>query len=265
MVTLCLLGVGADSQWKSELRAAREALEQGRFAESETHARAALSSIEQSYPSDSPEVAHCLNDLASASAALGKSVEAEKLYRDALRIWQKNSMDEAARARVESNLSAILLDAARYPEAEALALDAVEIDERIFGADHPETAASLNKLGAVYNAEGHYRQAETVLLRAARIREKTLGPRNPNTAMTLAALSQTYWHMGKNARAIELLQDALHSTEQACPVEHPRVALMLNNLSSLYSSQHKYKEAERCAQHAIAIWEKATRFSRCLF
>ena len=62
---------------------------------------------------------------------------------------------------------------------------AVELKETVLGPEHPDLAASLTNLGAVYVAEGRYADAEAALARALAIQSKTLGAEHPLTAGTM--------------------------------------------------------------------------------
>ena len=51
----------------------------------------------------------------------------------------------------------------------------------MLGADHPETATSLNKLAGLYRAQGRYVEAAPMVMGAVEIMERVLGAEHPNT------------------------------------------------------------------------------------
>ena len=51
----------------------------------------------------------------------------------------------------------------------------------MLGPEQPDTAASLNNLAALYQAQGSYAQAEPLYKRALAIVEKVLGPEHLTT------------------------------------------------------------------------------------
>ncbi len=57
----------------------------------------------------------------------------------------------------------------RYRDAEELLLRSLESKEKLAGPKHPDLAATLTNLGAVYRAEARYPEAEAVLERALAI------------------------------------------------------------------------------------------------
>ncbi len=68
----------------------------------------------------------------------------------------------------------------KLSEAARVGRQAVEMAESTFGADHPNTAASLNNLAAVYHMQGKYSEAEDLYRRALSIDLKVLGKDHPS-------------------------------------------------------------------------------------
>ena len=55
------------------------------------------------------------------------------------------------------------------------------IRRRVLGADHPETATSLNNLAGLYRAQGLYVEAAPMVMEAVEIMERLLGAEHSNT------------------------------------------------------------------------------------
>jgi len=51
----------------------------------------------------------------------------------------------------------------------------LSIDERNYGADHPEVATDLNNLAALYESQGRYSEAEPLFLRSLQMCEQRFG------------------------------------------------------------------------------------------
>ena len=67
-------------------------------------------------------------------------------------------------------------------DAEPLYEEALSIRRRVLGADHPDTADSLNNLAGLYHAQGRYDEAEPLYDEALSITRRVLGADHPNTA-----------------------------------------------------------------------------------
>ena len=77
----------------------------------------------------------------------------------------------------------------RYGEAEPLVRRALAIKEKALGAEHLDTASSLNNLATVLSAQGRYGEAEPLYRRALAITEKALGAEHLDTASSLNNLA----------------------------------------------------------------------------
>jgi tetratricopeptide (TPR) repeat protein len=159
--------------------------------------------------------------------------------------------------RMMSQAGYYLLERAQYVEAAPLHKRALAICEKALGAEHPDTASSLNNLAALYYSQGRYEEAEPLLKRALAICEKALGAEHPDTASSLNNLAALYYSQGRYEEAEPLLKRALAICEKALGAEHPDTASSLNNLAALYDSQGRYEEAEPLYKRALAICEKA--------
>jgi CHAT domain-containing protein/Tfp pilus assembly protein PilF len=149
------------------------------------------------------------------------------------------------------------LDAGKYDDALPLAQRVLAIRDKALGPDHPDVAASLGNLGAVYQGKGEYGQAEPLYQRALAISEKALGPDHLEVATCLNNLAGLYHAKGEHGRAEPLYQRALAISERALGPDHPEVATSLNNLAALYDSKGEYGRAEPLYLRALAISEKA--------
>ncbi len=150
-----------------------------------------------------------------------------------------------------------LYRAGKYDTALTLAERGLAIREKVLGAEHPDTAESLNNLAALYYFKGEYAKAEPLYIRALTIFEKALGAEHPETANSLNNLAMLYLSKGDYAKAEPLYIRALAINEKALGAEHPKTANSLNTLSGLYYSKGDYAKAEPLAIRALAIYEKA--------
>jgi tetratricopeptide (TPR) repeat protein/CHAT domain-containing protein len=150
-----------------------------------------------------------------------------------------------------------LYQAGKFNEAIPIVQEALELSEKAFGPDDPETASTLCVLAELYYSMGDYAKAEPLYQRALKIDEKALGPDHPSTARDLRNLAGLYKSMGDYAKAEPLYQRALKIDEKALGPEHPNTAQSLNSLAIIYESMGDYAKAEPLYQRALKINEKA--------
>ena len=144
----------------------------------------------------------------------------------------------------------------QYPDAGALWKQALTVNERVLGAEHPDTLSSLNNLALLYAEQGKYELAEPLYQRALASYERVLGAEHPNTLSSLNNLAGLYHNQGKYELAEPLYQRALATRERVLGAEHPDTLSSLNNLASLYWNQGKYELAEPLYQGALATRER---------
>ena len=117
----------------------------------------------------------------------------------------------------------------RYSEAEPLYVRSLQINEQQLGAEHPDTAQSLNNLAELYDTTGRYSEAEPLLVRSLQIKEQQLGAAHPDTAQSLNNLAELYNTTGRYSeaeplyiRAVAIFLDRLGET-------HPNTQAVWSN------------------------------------
>jgi tetratricopeptide (TPR) repeat protein len=131
----------------------------------------------------------------------------------------------------------------------------LETAEQRLGANHPDTASSLNNLAYLYSSIGNYPAALPLSERALQIWEQ-LGANHPDTATSLNNLAYLYSSMGNYPAALPLYERALQIREQQLGANHPDTATSLNNLAYLYSSMGNYPAALPLYERALQIREQ---------
>ncbi len=108
---------------------------------------------------------------------------------------QSNALLEAYRQGKAFN------DAGQYEQAIASWRKAVELGEKEFGPEHPDTAGLLNNLAELYRAQSRYEAAEPLYKRSLAIIEKALDPEHPHVATSLNNIALLYYDRGRYAEA----------------------------------------------------------------
>ena|ERR1700680_4968344 len=83
-----------------------------------------------------------------------------------------------------NNLAELYRAQGQYAKAEPLYLQALEIEKKVLGPEHPNVARELNNLALLYDAQGQYAKAEPLYRQALAILQKVL-PANPDLATLL--------------------------------------------------------------------------------
>ncbi|HEY0814427.1 MAG TPA: BTAD domain-containing putative transcriptional regulator [Pseudonocardia sp.] len=106
-------------------------------------------------------------------------------------------------AHATAGLGMVAQDEGRIEEAVALQRRAIDEFTRISGADHPDTAQAMDKLGYALRLSGRPDEAIVEHERAARLLERVLGPDDPRVAMTLSNLGLALGAAGRADSAVD--------------------------------------------------------------
>jgi class 3 adenylate cyclase/Tfp pilus assembly protein PilF len=145
---------------------------------------------------------------------------------------------------------------AAYSEARPLFERALAIREHVLGAEHPDTAASLNSLGSLLQAQGNLVGARPLFERALAINERALGSEHPDTATSLTNLAALLQAQGDLAGAQPLYELALTILEKALGPDHIVTANCLNGLAVLLRNRGDLVRARPLFERALAIRER---------
>lgn len=160
-------------------------------------------------------------------------------------------------ARLLHQAGYYLLECTQYREAEPLLRRALQMDETIFGSDHPRVATTLNNLATLLKDTNRLTEAEPLLRRALLIDETCLGLDHPNVAVDLNNLATLLQATDRMMEAESLLRRALQIDEITYGAKHPRVAMDLNNLATLLQATYRLAEAEQLIRRVLDIFMNA--------
>jgi tetratricopeptide (TPR) repeat protein len=133
----------------------------------------------------------------------------------------------------------------KYVEAEKMHRQALQLKEKVLGAEHPKTLDSMNNLACVLNNQGKYIEAEEMHRQALQLMEKVLGAEHPSTLASMNNLANVFRNQGKYAEAEEIHQQTLQLKEKVLGAEHPDTLISIRNLADVLRSQGKYEKAEK--------------------
>ncbi len=191
----------------------------------------------------------------------GSASFAAAKYEDALIAHQKAAalVDKEAEpvmwAEVQNMAALVLLELARYSEAEPLVEEVARIRSEHIGPDAPETVTSLSHLAIILHATNKLTEAEMVMKMVLLLDEENHGKDHPAVARDLNDLARVLQDMNRLPEAEPLYLKALSIDEVAYGPWHPVVARDLINLATLYQATNRLAEAEPLMRRALEINE----------
>ncbi len=145
-----------------------------------------------------------------------------------------------------------LLAAGDAARAAATATSAIDLGNRLLGAEHPDTLSARANLALSYGQAG--RTAEAIALQQAVLadRQRLLGAEHPDTLSARANLALSYGQAGRTAEAIALQQAVLADRQRLLGAEHPDTLSARANLALSYGQAGRIAEAIALQQAVLA-------------
>ncbi len=148
------------------------------------------------------------------------------------------------------------LNAYAAPTLRPLAGQLVEVCEREFGAERPETARALVNLARVELMQGDVALMEPLLRRAIEIQQRELDPDHPDIALSFAALGGYHSGRGELGAAEPYFKRALQIRERALGPEHPLTLGMADQLAKAQVELGRLEQAEALFRRVLAVHER---------
>jgi tetratricopeptide (TPR) repeat protein len=226
----------------------------GKFAEAETLAVRADAIFNQDVTGAATDRVNNRRVLASIYIEQGHYDRAEALLRPLL----DGSQDRLTVA-VYADLSSAALHQNRLADAESLALQALEIAQRVLPAGHPVRAAALNNLAQSCRFQGRFLDAEKYYREAIAMLEASLGRQHPETAKAVMNLAAFYHQREREAGAEDLYRRVAGIFETAYGPDDPLTLVSRNELAEVLRAEGRFTESEKLGRPTLASLEAALR------
>ena len=224
--------------------------------------------------------------------------ETQLRQQEARAVIQRLDDDPQLLIRWQQAAARILRAEGRLKEAAEAVASAIELSERLYGRDHPDTASMVTTLGTIQAQEGRFQPAIASFQRALQARQAHLRPDHPDIGSVQQQLANILLQLGSYEQAADYLTSSLHiagdqrtvhrarvladlgyaevrlGRDQA-GIDHmlqslelctelrgdgsPKVAEILNYLGDSYLEMGDPAAAELCLRRALAIYDQLGR------
>ncbi len=244
-------GEASDKEWRKALEAGRTLTARQQYRRAEDAIVVSLERAREFGPDD-PREAFSLTALAELYESSGNDLAADRLYRDAVRIFEAAlGVDHPQVGRAHLNLAEFLRSRRLFREAEPSYERWIAMIEST--AKPPAAIKALRQLALTYFFEGKHGKAIDFLGRADSLARKHLGPRHPETAECLNAMGVVQAAAGSLGTSETLFREALSIREEAFGPKHELVAATLEQLAEIYRERLQFAEAEKLVRRSIDI------------
>ncbi len=173
---------------------------------------------------------------------------------------EKLGRDSDDYAQSANDLALFLRDTRRFPEAQALAEEAVAVRSRILDPNDPSLAETLETLGSIYTGEGEYEKSAATFEKARAIYESRIDAQNPappEYGTLLVNLSGNYSRLGQYRRAEAGYQTALDVLGKTIGPKHPIYTTSQMGFANLETTLGNYSIAEKLYNEAAPLLKSA--------
>ncbi|MBL9080266.1 MAG: CHAT domain-containing protein [Planctomycetales bacterium] len=198
------------------------------------------------------DYAFSLSCLAQVREARGDTVEAVRLYEQALAALGEAG-EPGQRLIVANNLAGVLVVTGDYARAEPLYRECIKLAEQVYGTKHYQYAKILGNLAQLMKHTGDLAEAERLTNLCVDISKVAFGPRHPGYAIVLSNLSELHWMQGDSRAARRAAKEAVEILEETVGPKHPSLLLAANNLAMAYYDLEWYHLAEKSQRQVLEL------------
>jgi tetratricopeptide (TPR) repeat protein len=238
------------------------AFQLGEFALGEAKAREAYGRLNQAARLQPGNAV--FHNLAGRAAQEAGDLDAARGHLEAALELRRKAAPADAAALTQSliNLALLHKEARRSAEAEALYLEANELQQAQAKPDEALVALIKNNLAQLYRMAAPDTPAlreriESLLGQALEASRHAHGADSVQTATALNNLAAFHAANGQAGTAQPLYQSSLALREKLLPADHPDIAASLNNLAALHAADGRPQEAEPLYRRALAMQQRS--------
>ncbi len=226
----------------------------GDFERAETLYREALQLQTRALGPNALPLARTFDGLARVARFHGRFDEAESFLSRGLAILRQHPESEPERISDTLELrGAVRSDLQRFGAAEADLREALEIDLRALGPEHPKVLSLQASLANTLRYQDELAEAEALFRTALEAQRRVLGDDHPEVPYALNGIGLCLKDRGHLEEAEPYLREALELRRRRLGESHPAVAVSLSNLSDLFLDLGALGEAERHARRALEL------------
>lgn len=225
----------------------------GRFADAEPLFAGALERRLQHLPTDHPDTATSLLQLADDMRVQERSAEAMPYYQQAIEIRARHyGLESVEHAEALNNMALGLIRMADFAGASETLQQVLQIRRKTLG-DHELVAQSLHNLTLIALDIGDYAKAVEIGQQTLELKARVLAPDHPSTGRTLGMLADAYEELEDYAEAERLLRAALVIMHNAWRPTHPDTLGVEGKLAYLHHLMGDTQAAEAAQRQTLAL------------
>jgi len=245
------------SRIETLLELGRARMHMGDLHGAEQPLQEALHLSQTDFGAKSLESGHSLWSLGMLRYQQGQLSQAKDLYSRGLSILQSSSAPLSDDAVVLDDLAKVYTREQQWLLAKQTWEQALDIDRRVLGDDHPRVAYLLDNLAIAAQNMGEMNQAEGLYIDALRREERAYGDQHWETTVTKSNYGLLLQREGRLVEAEPLLRSVLDVRLSLLGADHYMVGYARVSLAMLLHDKGDLQGAESLFRQALAIYDKS--------
>ncbi|PKD44740.1 serine/threonine-protein kinase [Rhodohalobacter barkolensis] len=200
------------------------------------------------------EVSSLLFDLFEANdpdQSLGETVTAQELLEKGLSRAEKLVEQPDLQSQMFRVIGKVYLKMGNLPKAEELINNSVQIYNRLYGIDHPETALAIADQASVNSAFGNYSRAESLYEYSLNILSNHSGSYMNQYTNAISEHAYVLRRQGKYSEAEDAFRKNYDLLKSQHGELHPKTLAALNGVGVTRFNRGKYEEAEKIIREVL--------------
>jgi eukaryotic-like serine/threonine-protein kinase len=222
---------------------------QGKYDECETITRDVLERRQRVLGADHADTLMSMNSLGRYLMLRGKYADAVKVLREVV-ATQRRAADSSVGGTL-TNLGVALNRQKDYAAAEPILREALELNRRTKGEDHPSTVGSINNLASMLMEMNKLAEAEPLARESLEKCRRIYGSEYAETLKAMNVMGQVLFRQNKFNETEPYYREALTTGRRVLGEEHPDTIIWIANMGFLLDRLGRSDEAEPYHREAL--------------
>ena len=201
------------------------------------------------------------NDIASEGKSWWQCPTCKQDYMGELQLglararWElvrARAVEDVERREAVDDLARALQDADDFEGALPLSVEALAVERRINGDNHPYTLGCISNLATLHVAMSNHELALPLHTETLARSRHLLGDDHPDTLSSICNIANLHHVMDNHDLALPLCQEALAGCRQVLGNAHPKTLICISNLAVLRDDMGEHAAAATLMREALA-------------
>ena len=207
-------------------------------------------------PAESARSCSSLRSMARIYMASGGYEKARPFLERALNLAKKTNASDSEVCACMLDLAYLYKNQDKLVEAEAVCLSGLELQEKIYGQNHPYVAYTLRILSEIYQKQNRYQPAVETLEKAITLMREYNLEDDPDLAPFKVDMARLLAAQGDYVNAEAYFKKAMDTIENNYGPDHLYTTRVLCSMGALYVQQERYAEAEELISRALPVQQQ---------